>query len=88
MDAGILMGRRKTGRQLEPEMQEIQDKIGAEAYGKLYAKIYTKTSNSGNKRYSGMHYCNTKEKLEAIKMKYANGVPVGEIEKMVRGENG
>jgi len=80
------MERRKTGRQLEPEMQEIQDKIGAEAYSKLYAKIYTKTLNSGGKRYSGKRYSNSKEKLETIRKKYADGVPVGEIEKMVRGE--
>lgn len=74
------------GPRIEPELQELHDKLGSEAYLKLYAHIYTKTLNSGNKRYSGKRYCNTKEKLEAIKMKYANGVPAGEIEKMVRGE--
>lgn len=74
------------GPRIEPELQELHDKLGSKAYLKLYAHIYTKTLNSGNKRYSGKRYCNTKEKLEAIKMKYANGVPAGEIEKMVRGE--
>ena len=75
-----------SGPRIEPELQELHDKLGSKAYLKLYAHIYTKTLNSGNKRYSGKRYCNTKEKLEAIKMKYANGVPAGEIEKMVRGE--
>jgi hypothetical protein len=74
------------GPRIEPELQELHDELGSKAYLKLYAHIYTKTLNSGNKRYSGKRYCNTKEKLEAIKMKYANGVPAGEIEKMVRGE--
>lgn len=75
-----------SGPRIEPELQELHDELGSKAYLKLYAHIYTKTLNSGNKRYSGKRYCNTKEKLEAIKMKYANGVPAGEIEKMVRGE--
>ena len=75
-----------SGPRIEPELQELHDELGSKAYLKLYAHIYTKTLNSGNKRYSGKRYCNTKEKLEVIKMKYANGVPAGEIEKMVRGE--
>lgn len=75
-----------SGPRIEPELQELHDELGSKAYLKLYAHIYTKTLNSGNKRYSGKRYCNTKEKLEAIKMKYTNGVPAGEIEKMVRGE--
>lgn len=73
-------------KHLEGELQEIHDKLGAKAYLKLYAHIYTKTLNSGGKRYSGKRYSNSKEKLEAIRKKYADGVPVGEIEKMVRGE--
>lgn len=73
-------------KHLEGELREIHDKLGAKAYFKLYAHIYTKTLNSGGKRYSGKRYSNSKEKLEAIRKKYADGVPVGEIEKMVRGE--
>ena len=68
-------------------MQELQDRIGKQAYGRLYSTIYTKTLNHGNARYSGKRYENTKEKLAAIKKKYANGVQFEEIEKMVRGEN-
>ena len=49
----------------------------------------TKTLNSGGKRYSGKRYTNSSEKLAALKKKYADGVPAGTIEQMLRiNENG
>ena len=77
------------GPRIEPELQELHDKLGSKAYLKLYAYIYTKTLNSGSKRYSGKRYTNSSEKLAALKKKYADGVPAGIIEQMLRiNENG
>lgn len=36
-------------------------------------------------RYSGKTYVNSKEKLEQIKNKYKNGIPMGEIERWING---
>ncbi|MGP1459153.1 MAG: hypothetical protein ACTTKL_07570 [Treponema sp.] len=37
------------------------------------------------KRASGMHYDNLPEKIQAIKEKYKNGVPAGEVKRWILG---
>lgn len=51
---------------------EYKRKIGEEKFKLLYAKLYQEAKN--NRRFSGEHYTNTEDKINAIKEKYKNGV--------------
>lgn len=60
----------------DEELRNYQERLGAEQYRVLYLyeanKVRRLTRN--NIRQSGKDYVNSKEKLNAIKEKYKNGV--------------
>jgi hypothetical protein len=65
------------GRKMkDEELRAYQERIGT----KLYREIYLYEANKvrrltkHNTRYSKKHYINSKEKLNAIKEKYKNGI--------------
>lgn len=60
-------------RVMGKELAEYRDKIGEDEYRRQYHQLYTE-SKQHTQRYSGKKYTNSKEKLEAIKQKYKNGV--------------
>lgn len=66
----------------DKELREYQEKIGREAYDKMYRKLYTQAVQSPDKRFSGKKYVNSKERLKAIKEKYKNGVTMDILEEM------
>lgn len=65
----------------DPELAEYHDRIGAEEYKKQYASLYQ--MGKYNARYSRMKYTNSKSKIDAIREKYKNGIPKGEINRML-----
>lgn len=65
----------------DPELAEYHDRIGAEEYKKQYTSLYEKTKY--NRRYSRRKYENSDSRIQALKEKYKNGVPKGEINKML-----
>ena len=60
----------------DEELKDYQERIGAERYRDLYLYETNKVRRltKSNARYSGKHYVNSVEKLNAIKQKYKNGV--------------
>ena len=60
----------------DEELRNYQERLGVKQYRVLYLyeanKVRRLTKN--NIRYSGKHYVNSVEKLNAIKEKYKNGV--------------
>lgn len=60
-------------RVMEKELAEYRDKIGEEEYRRQYYQLYSEAKQH-TQRHSGKEYINSKEKLEAIKQKYKNGV--------------
>ena len=60
----------------DEELREYQERIGVEQYRDLYLCEANKVRRlmKSNTRYSGKHYVNSPEKLNAIKQKYKNGV--------------
>lgn len=66
----------------DKELREYQKQIGAEEYGKMYRKLYTKAVQSPDKRFSGKKYVNNKDRLKTIKEKYKNGVTMDILEEM------
>ena len=60
----------------DEELREYQERIGVEQYRDLYLYEANKVRRltKSNVRYSGKHYVNSPEKLNAIKQKYKNGV--------------
>lgn len=60
-------------RVMEKELAEYKDKIGKDEYRRQYNQLY-REAKQHTQRYSGKTYTNSKEKLEAIKQKYKNGV--------------
>lgn len=75
-------------RCVDPDFTKLRENIGEENFRKLYIKIYTKTLNHGNARFSGKRYLNSKEHLSMLKEKYKNGVPEGIISEMLGFKNG
>lgn len=60
----------------DEELREYQKELGSEQYRALYLYEANKTRRliRNNIRHSGKDYVNSKEKLNAIKEKYRNGV--------------
>lgn len=60
----------------DEELRSYQKRIGSEQYRVLYLYEANKVRRlmRNNTRYSGNDYVNSKEKLNAIKEKYKNGV--------------
>ena len=60
----------------DEELKDYQERIGAERYRDLYLYETNKVRRltKSNERYSGKHYANSVEKLNAIRQKYKNGV--------------
>jgi hypothetical protein len=70
-------------RTYDPDLLDLRARIGAEEYAKTYRNVYQKTTTHGERRFSGKHYKNSAEKLQALREKYKNGVPEGTIELML-----
>ena len=75
-------------RVIDPDLNELRMRLGAEQYASLYRGVYSKTLNHGEARFSGRHYKNTAEKINALREKYKNGVPDGTIELMLELKHG
>ena len=60
-------------KQVDPELLQLRQEMGAKEYERVYHKLYNKVRYS-NQRASGEHYENSKERIQAIKEKYKNGV--------------
>lgn len=60
----------------DEELREYQKELGSEQYRALYLYEANKVRRlmRNNIRHSGKDYVNSKEKLNAIKEKYRNGV--------------
>ena len=60
----------------DEELRNYQERLGAKEYRALYLYNANKVRRlaRNNIRQSGKHYVNSKEKLNAIKEKYRNGV--------------
>lgn len=60
----------------DDELREYQIRLGVEQYRALYLYEANKVRRlmRNNTRFSGKDYVNSKEKLNAIKEKYKNGV--------------
>ena len=75
-------------KKLDDELMEYKRKIGKNEFKSLYAKLYQEAKC--NKRFSGEHYINTEDKINAIKDKYKNGVTnkiLSELYIKIGGEN-
>ena len=75
-------------RENDPELNEMRLRIGNERYKSIYRGVYSKTLNHGEVRYSGLHYENSAERIQALREKYKNGVPDGTIELMLELKHG
>ena len=67
----------------DEELCDLRDRLGEEKFRRVYRRLYQEVRNSPNKRYSGLHYENSSEKLKAIKEKYKHGVTKEQINKML-----
>lgn len=70
-------------RTVDPDLLDLRERIGADEYRRTYTNVYQKTRTHGELRFSGKHYKNSAEKIQALREKYKNGVPDGTIEKML-----
>ena len=70
-------------RTVDPDLLDYRARIGADDYERLYRNVYQKTRTHGELRFSGKHYENSAERIQALREKYKNGVPDGTIEKML-----
>ena len=58
----------------DAELRQYADEIGHQNYRNQYQLLYQRTMQAADKRYSGLHYKNSPEKLKQLKEKYKNGV--------------
>lgn len=70
-------------KKTDPDFEILVQEMGKKNFRRLYNTLYTGSRYHAktNKRASGKTYENSPEKLQAIKEKYKNGIPEGEIEK-------
>lgn len=65
----------------DKELDDYRKLVGGVEYNRQRCQLYQEAKSK--KRYSKMEYTNTKERLQALKDKYKNGVPAGTIKAMV-----
>lgn len=75
-------------KQFDPDLSDLRARIGADEYARTYRNVYQKTRTHGELRFSGKHYKNSAERIQALRKKYKDGVPDGTIEEMLGLKNG
>lgn len=68
----------------DKELEEYKQKIGEKEYQRQYWNLYQVAYYRPTTRFSHKQYENSEQRLNEIKEKYKNGVPVEVIEDFAR----